>query len=110
MEIGQLKAVLEKTMSTARSEPSSEQVAAFNTRLEAAKVPHLAEHAITQELQSFNNTITEGLRNADSFKSMSPESVLAIQHGLASSVIGIDLTAKVAGAFSQGINKLVSMQ
>ncbi|MBT2869680.1 type III secretion system inner rod subunit SctI [Chromobacterium violaceum] len=46
----------------------------------------------------------------DETATTSPSELLTAQSALGQVTLGAELTAKVAGAFSQGVNKLVNMQ
>ena len=110
MEITQLKAALAQSLTVRNSGPDASQIAAFNDKLAAAKIAPLPESTLVKSLQAEQANLVKGIEESQSLSVLSPESALAAQYGLANSVVGIDLVAKVAGAFSQGINKLVAMQ
>jgi type III secretion system YscI/HrpB-like protein len=110
MEINQLKAVLEQSLSIRKGGVEVGTVSAFNEKLAAARVRPLPEEGMVKSFQVKQAEMVSGIEESKIPSSLSPESALAVQYGLARSVIGVDLIAKVAGTFSQGINKLVSMQ
>lgn len=110
MEITQLKAALAQSLSVRQNGPDTGLVAAFNEKLAAARLTPLPETALAHSLQVEQSQLVKGIDASKNLSVLSPESALAAQYGLANSVVGIDLVAKVAGAFSQGINKLVAMQ
>lgn len=110
MEITQLKAALAQSLTIRNSGPDASQVAAFNDKLSAARVAPLPESTLVKSLQTEQANLVKGIEESKSVSVLSPASALAAQYGLANSVVGIDLVAKVAGTFSQGINKLVAMQ
>lgn len=68
------------------------------------------EHTAVSQIQQVQKSLMSGIRDVPSATQLSPEKALATQTRLAGSVIGVDLVAKVAGSFSQAVNKLVTMQ
>ncbi|WP_324254562.1 type III secretion system inner rod subunit SctI [Ewingella americana] len=109
MEISQLKAALSQSLSLRDAGPDATQVAAFRERLDAKNVA-LPEQNLINQMQVQQTHLVKGFEQSGAVSSLSPESALAVQYGLANSVIGVDMVAKVAGSLSQTINKLVTMQ
>jgi len=110
MEISQLKAALEQAIATRNVTPDASLISAFNEKLAAGNVNPLPENTIVKTLQVKQAEMVQGMESSKAVSTLSPESALAVQYGLANSAVSVDLVAKVAGAFSQGINKLVAMQ
>lgn len=110
MEITQLKAALAQSSTLRSHGPDAGLVAEFNDKLAAARIAPLPESNLVKSLQTEQAGLVQGIKESQALTALTPESALAVQYGLANSVVGIDLVAKVAGAFSQGINKLVAMQ
>ncbi|MBD9646325.1 type III secretion system inner rod subunit SctI [Pantoea sp. PNT02] len=109
MEISQLKAALAQSLSLRESGPDAGQIAAFQEKLSAGRAAK-PEQTLVNQMQVQQSEMVKGLEQTQSVTALTPASALAIQTGLANTVIGVDVVAKVAGSFSQAINKLVTMQ
>ncbi|MCT4700518.1 type III secretion system inner rod subunit SctI [Enterobacteriaceae bacterium H20N1] len=88
---------------------SAQDIEMFTQRLLAGSASSPEQNALTQ-IQQAQKSLMSGIRDVPSATQMNPEQALATQTRLAGSVIGVDMVAKVAGSFSQAVNKLVTMQ
>lgn len=95
--------------SNVKPRADQKDIEAFTQRLLAGS-SSTPEHQVVNQLQQTQKALMAGLRNDNIVQHISPENALATQAQLASSVIGVDMVAKVAGSFSTAVNKLVSMQ
>lgn len=109
MEISQLRAALTQALPLREGGADESQIAAFQQKLAAGRTA-LPEQALVDNMQIQQAQLVKGIEESKAITSLSPESALALQFGLANSVVGVDMVAKVAGSFSQAINKLVTMQ
>lgn len=109
MEISQLKAALAQAQPLRDGAADANQIAAFQQKLAAGRTA-LPEQTLLNNMQVNQAQLVKGIDESKAVSSLSPESALAAQFGLANSVVGVDMVAKVAGSFSQAINKLVTMQ
>ncbi|CAI1009799.1 type III secretion system inner rod subunit SctI [Serratia quinivorans] len=88
-----------------RNSPPSQAVEQF--------LHHLAlspEQRMVAAVQQGQRVLVEGMAAIPFGQRITPQQALDAQTALAGSVVGIDMVAKVAGSFSQALNKLVSMQ
>ncbi|PTB18606.1 EscI/YscI/HrpB family type III secretion system inner rod protein [Trinickia symbiotica] len=91
--------------------PSAHEVDAFTQALFGA-ARQLPEDVVTSGLNQTSTGVDTAIRNArePSVVEKGPIEMLTAQSTLLRAIVEVDLTAKVAGAVSQGINKLTSMQ
>ncbi|KML17797.1 hypothetical protein VL10_24115 [Leclercia adecarboxylata] len=88
---------------------SPQDIEMFTQHLLAGSTSSPEQHAVTG-LQQVQKTLMTGIREVPSAAQMTPEQILATQTRVAGTVVSVDLVAKVAGSFSQAVNKLVTMQ
>ncbi|MGF6401561.1 type III secretion system YscI/HrpB-like protein [Pseudomonas frederiksbergensis] len=84
-------------------------IAAFNQALfgQANTSPEIS--AIT-ELQKQSRSMSSAIATAQEDVLNDPLKMMAAQSKMLHAIVEVDLIAKTAGALSQGVNKLVSMQ
>lgn len=70
----------------------------------------MPEGEIVSTLQKMQHSFSNTLQPVGEVTNITPDNAIAMQYKLAQSVSGVELIAKVAGGFSQAINKLVTMQ
>ncbi len=91
--------------------PSAREVDAFTQALFGA-TRRLPEDIITSGLKETSASVDTAIQNARNLSVVGrgPIEMLEMQSTLLRTIVQVDLTAKAAGAVSQGINKLTSMQ
>jgi type III secretion system YscI/HrpB-like protein len=94
-----------------RRTPSAHDVDAFTQALFGA-TRQLPEDVVTSGLREASAGVDTAIRKARdlSVVEKGPIEMLEVQSALLRTIVEVDLTAKAAGAVSQGINKLTSMQ
>lgn len=97
------------TMKDVASTPSAQEIEAFANQLTSETVPSPEAVGIAK-LQDIQHLLTAGIDKNPAVDGLDPNHFLVAQANLAGSVIGVDIVTKVAGSFSQSVNKLVSMQ
>lgn len=97
----------EASASSAVAKP--QDIEAFTQRLLSGGAATPEHHAVNN-LQQAQESLMKGIRDDSVLQRLSPESALTAQARLASTVVGVDVVAKVTGSFTTAINKLVSMQ
>ncbi|EPZ8357417.1 type III secretion system inner rod subunit SctI [Enterobacter hormaechei] len=70
----------------------------------------MPEGEIVSTLQKMQQSFTNTLQPVGEVTNITPDNAISMQYKLAQSASSVDLIAKVAGGFSQAINKLVTMQ
>jgi type III secretion system YscI/HrpB-like protein len=110
MDISALSAALSRVRTPDKVHASHQNdIQKFLTHL-YPKASNVPESTLVSALQTEQAKVLNGMEKAAVSETLSPEKALAVQYGIANSVIGVDIIAKSAGAFSQAINKLVTMQ
>ncbi|EBY6849570.1 EscI/YscI/HrpB family type III secretion system inner rod protein [Salmonella enterica subsp. enterica] len=71
---------------------------------------NIPENEIVTTLQKIQQSFSSTLEPVGNISNITPDNAVAMQYKLAQASSGVDLIAKVAGGFSQAINKLVTMQ
>ena len=112
MEIDAVKLnVVQTNMEAQPAAPSAADVDAF-TRAMLGHAAQSPEEVAAAGLQTKSQAIGEAIDGARATSGVlnNPAEMLAAQSTLLHSIVEVDLMAKTAGALSQGVNKLVSMQ
>ncbi|AAQ60257.1 MULTISPECIES: type III secretion system inner rod subunit SctI [Chromobacterium] len=112
MEIDAVKLhTVQASMEQVPAVPAAADVDAF-TRAMFGHAAQSPEEVAAGGLQTKSQAIGEAIDNARATTGVlnNPAEMLAAQSKLLHSIVEVDLVAKTAGALSQGVNKLVSMQ
>ncbi|EHF4936913.1 EscI/YscI/HrpB family type III secretion system inner rod protein [Enterobacter hormaechei] len=103
-------AYIDTPLNEQKFSPASENdIAEFKTFLSESPET-MPEGEIVSTLQKMQQSFSTTLQPVGDVTNITPDNAIAMQYKLAQSASGVDLIAKVAGGFSQAINKLVTMQ
>ncbi|KWC21389.1 type III secretion system protein [Burkholderia ubonensis] len=112
MEISAAQSAVQILHSQTTAQPTgAEQISAFTRALFGQNAQTPEQHAVDrfqQVSQQVDRALTTARDNQPTLAS--PLEMLTTQWTMLRSIIDVDLMAKAAGAFSQGVNKLVNMQ